>query len=63
MAGRAEPIFTEAAVRLIFDFTRGIPREINNVCDLALLLGYSRRLAEIDERVVGEAIQDRLGSG
>jgi type II secretory pathway predicted ATPase ExeA len=63
MAGRGEPIFTEAALRLIFDFTRGVPREINNVCDLALLLGYSRRLAEIDERLVAEAIQDRLGAG
>lgn len=63
MAGRAEPIFTEAALRLIFDFTRGIPREINNICDMALLLGYSRRLSELDERVVAEAIQDRLGTG
>jgi general secretion pathway protein A len=63
MAGRAEPIFTEAALRLIFDFTRGTPREINNICDLALLLGYSRRLSEVDERVVAEAVQDRLGAG
>ena len=34
-------LFTPEAVQLIFDFTRGTPREINNLCDVALLVGYS----------------------
>src|SRR5438034_3119906 len=35
MAGQTKQLFTEEAVKLIFDFTRGTPREINNLCDVA----------------------------
>ncbi len=63
MAGRAQPVFTASAVKLIFDFTRGTPREINNICDIALLVGYSRRLEQIDERIVAEVIRDKVGAG
>jgi len=61
MAGREAPIFTEEAIKLIFDFTRGTPREINNLCDIALLIGYSKRLTEIDEKVIAEVIKDVVG--
>ena len=63
LAGRASPLFTNEAIKLIFDFTRGTPREINNVCDLALLVGYSRRARDIDEKVVGDVIKDLVGVG
>jgi len=63
MAGQASQIFTEEAIKLIFDFTRGTPREINNLCDIALLVGYSKRVKEIDERIVAEVIKDRVGTG
>jgi type II secretory pathway predicted ATPase ExeA len=62
MAGRTQPVFTEAAVRRIFDFTRGVPREINNICDIALLVGYSRRVTEIGEDIIVEVIKDKVGS-
>ena len=61
MAGRTTPIFTEEAVKLIFDFTRGTPREINNLCDVALLVGYTKRVKEINERIVAEVIKDMVG--
>jgi general secretion pathway protein A len=61
MAGRSTPIFTEEAVKLIFDFTRGTPREINNLCDVALLVGYSKRAKEIGEKIVAEVIKDMVG--
>lgn len=61
MAGQAAQLFTDGAIKLVFDFTRGIPREINNVCDIALLVGYSKRLKEIDERIMTEVIRDRVG--
>jgi len=63
MAGQPRQLFTEAAIRAIFDFTRGTPREINNICDIALLVGYSRRLEEIDEKIVAEVIRDKVGGG
>jgi type II secretory pathway predicted ATPase ExeA len=61
MAGRTTPIFTDEAVKLIFDFTRGTPREINNLCDVALLVGYTKRAPEIGERIVAEVIKDMVG--
>jgi type II secretory pathway predicted ATPase ExeA len=62
LAGRPGKIFTAEAIKLIFDFTRGTPREINTICDLALLVGYSRRVQEIDEGIVGEVIRDQVGA-
>ena len=61
MAGRPTPIFTEEAIKLIFDFTRGTPREINNLCDVALLVGYTKRVREIGEKIVAEVIKDMVG--
>ena len=61
MAGREAPIFTEEAIKLIFDFTRGTPREINNLCDVALLVGYTKRANEISEKTVAEVIKDMVG--
>jgi general secretion pathway protein A len=61
MAGCTKPIFTEEAIKLIFDFTRGTPREINNLCDVALLVGYTKRAKEIGEKIVAEVIKDMVG--
>ena len=61
MAGQPNQLFTEEAVKLIFDFTRGTPREINNLCDVALLVGYSKRVKEIGEKIVAEVIKDMVG--
>ena len=49
------------AVKLIFDFTRGTPREINNLCDVALLVGFSKRVKEIGEKIIAEVIKDMVG--
>ncbi|MBI4247735.1 MAG: AAA family ATPase [Candidatus Rokubacteria bacterium] len=62
MAGRTARIFTDEAVRKLFDFTRGVPREINNVCDVALLVGYSQHAQEIGEGIIAEVIKDKMGA-
>ena len=61
MAGRTAPIFTAEAVQLIFDFTHGTPREINNLCDVALLVGFTKRAKDIGEKIVAEVIKDMVG--
>jgi general secretion pathway protein A len=61
MAGRTTQLFTPEAIKLIFDFTHGTPREINNVCDVALLVGYSKRVKEIGEKIIAEVIKDMVG--
>jgi type II secretory pathway predicted ATPase ExeA len=61
MAGQSNQIFTDEAVKLVFDFTRGTPREINNLCDIALLVGYSKKVTQIDEKIIAGAIRDMVG--
>ncbi len=51
-AGFEGSLFTEGAVRLIADAARGIPRQINLLCDQVLLAGFVRETREINEYVV-----------
>jgi general secretion pathway protein A len=60
-AGRDAPIFSAAAIQLIFEFTKGTPRMINNVCDVALLIGALHRLDRVDTVTITTAINDYLG--
>ena len=47
--------FTEAAIADIARITRGFPRQINLLCDQALVAGFVRESKEIDESMVQEA--------
>jgi type II secretory pathway predicted ATPase ExeA len=55
LAGRVEPIFTPDAFRHIFEVTGGTPRDINNLCDSALMHGFLARAREIDAATVRKA--------
>jgi general secretion pathway protein A len=44
-AGAQRPIFDTAALKTVFALTGGIPRRINRLCDLALVVGYGEELA------------------
>jgi len=58
VAGREEPIFTKEAVEFIYDYSQGIPRKINNVCDIALLIGFGRQVKTIDRDIIHSVIFD-----
>lgn len=58
IAGRQEPIFTKEALDLIYNYSTGIPRKINNVCDIALLIGLGQEAKKIDETIVKYVIGD-----
>lgn len=47
-------IFTDSAIEFIFQCSGGIPRQINNLCDNALLYAYSADTRTIDRRVLEE---------
>jgi general secretion pathway protein A len=51
-AGAIDEIFRPDAVREVFNFSRGYPRLINVICDLALLSGFSAGLKKIDAALV-----------
>lgn len=63
VAGQTTQLFTDEAIALIYRYTRGTPRAINNFCDLALFLGYSGNAARIEPAVieaVAKEIEDSL---
>lgn len=57
-AGMQKNVFTKEAIMQIFDKSGGTPRRINNVCDLALLVGYSSQAKVIDSRLIQKVIED-----
>ncbi|MFO7555735.1 MAG: tetratricopeptide repeat protein [Desulfobacterales bacterium] len=54
VAGTEKSIFTQDAVRGIYQFSKGYPRLINIICDHALLTGYARNLIKITPDVIME---------
>ncbi|MFH1776837.1 MAG: AAA family ATPase [Candidatus Omnitrophota bacterium] len=47
-----EVIFCESAVKTIHSRSGGIPRRINRICDLSLLVGMGQSMARVDEGAV-----------
>jgi len=58
VAGKEEPVFSDNAVGLIYNASGGIPREINNICDLCLLIGMGDKVTNIDENIASQIIRD-----
>jgi len=59
-AGRTKNVFTAAATEEIYGYSGGVPRKINNVCDLALLIGFSMKVEKIDIDIIKKVIRDSL---
>ncbi|MDI6687278.1 MAG: AAA family ATPase [Desulfobacterales bacterium] len=57
-AGLTRNIFTRQAVDEIYDYSQGVPRKINNVCDISLLIGFSSKEKVINSKIIKEAIKD-----
>lgn len=58
-AGATRDIFTAAALEALHYLTRGIPRQINRLGDLALLVGFADRLPHLDAEQI-EAVSEEL---
>jgi len=48
LAGSSTPIFEDAAIETIHQLSHGVPRRINRLSDLALLIGFAE-----EHRTVG----------
>jgi general secretion pathway protein A len=53
-----KPLFTSAALQLIARHSKGIPRNINNLCFNALSLGCALKRKMIDAEIIKEVIAD-----
>jgi len=49
-------LFSRAAVRRIAEYSGGIPRVVNMVCDHSLLLGYANQVRRIEVDIVKRAV-------
>ncbi len=56
-------VFEEPALGEVFKGSRGLPRIINNICDIALLLGQAAHLPRITRDVVHQASRDVQAPG
>lgn len=56
--GKATLLFTEGCHRIIYRASSGLPRNINNICDMSLLVGYDRKAQAISEEMVAEVLED-----
>jgi len=57
VAGQAREIFTEEAIKLIYEYSGGIPRRINQLCDICLLSGFSKEAQLVDAQIVRQEIK------
>lgn len=54
----AESVFDYPALERIHTLTQGIPRRINRLCDLALMVGYAEDLSIINSEVIDNVHSD-----
>lgn len=58
VAGSEKEIFRTDAIKEIYDFSEGIPRLINIICDHALLTGFAYGRNTIDKAIVAECADE-----
>jgi type II secretory pathway predicted ATPase ExeA len=58
IAGLEEPLFTDNALRQLYQYSGGIPRVINSLATSALLEGFGKESRIIDEILIHEAARE-----
>jgi type II secretory pathway predicted ATPase ExeA len=57
-AGTHQKIFSDRACEEIYRFSAGVPRRINNICDMSLLAGAARESTRITRTMISEVARD-----
>lgn len=57
-AGFKKNIFTTKAIKTIYEYTGGVPRKINSVCDLSLLIAFNKKRKLIESGIIKSIIDD-----
>ncbi|MFC1658269.1 ExeA family protein [Candidatus Omnitrophota bacterium] len=61
IAGGNQDIFEDNACKEIYLSSFGLPRQINNICDLALLVGFGKKVHSINGAIVKQVFDDLEG--
>jgi general secretion pathway protein A len=59
--GNGVPNFTRMALWRVYQYSKGIPRLVNAICDKALLAGFVAQHEHIDFHLVGRAVRELEG--
>ena len=51
-------IFNKDSIKAVFQYSGGIPRRINTLCDLALMSGFAKKIKKIDADFIKAVIKD-----
>jgi type II secretory pathway predicted ATPase ExeA len=57
-AGFQRNVFTTKAIERIHEYSRGVPRVINSVCDLCLLIGFDRKSETVHSGIVNSVLEE-----
>jgi general secretion pathway protein A len=57
-AGKKDQMIDEKCYQIIYEYSGGIPRLINKLCDRALLMGYVREKSRLDETILRDSIKE-----
>jgi len=63
IAGGTQALFTQKACSLVYRLSKGIPRLINQICDMSLTYGFAEQTAFITRTLVAQAALDRSKGG
>jgi type II secretory pathway predicted ATPase ExeA len=58
IAGRSDTLFSDDAISLIHEVSRGLPRQINNLAVSALISAFSQKKAIVDESAARAAVAE-----
>ncbi len=58
MAGAKKNPFSDEALESIYQYTGGIPRKINNICDLSMLVASSQKDEHVTVKLVSRLLDD-----
>lgn len=62
MAGAGQHIFSNEACAVIFCYSEGVPRRINNLCDFAMVYAFADDKQTIDADIVVEMMKEKKAS-
>ncbi len=63
VAGGNSALFTKTARAAVFYFTGGVPRLINNICDLAMVYAFSEDEKKVELQTVLDVIKEKKEGG
>ncbi len=58
VAGAQHELFTSRAEDVLVVASEGIPRVLNNIADMSLMVGYGQKSPIIDDRIVSKVVKD-----